>query len=252
MKKQNFNPIIQTTYNYGQFKNLHGNRSINVPHKMRLKQSMQEDPLLSLIMVNERNEIIDGQHRFEVCKELNLPINYVIVYGYGMKEVQILNVNSTNWKKIDYLESHAKNGLPNYITFKKFMSDFPQLNFSTCLKCLSGLSNSDGEKASIGGVFVTSKRFENGELKIPNLKKSYEVANKILDYRPFFAKFNDNTFVITLLYLFKHPNYNHLEMLKKLKNQPTAISGCKSQNQYVIMLEEIYNYKRRPKVSLRY
>lgn len=252
MKNQKFNPIIQTTYNYSQFKNLHGNRSLHQPHLARLKQSMTDMPLLSLILVNERNEIIDGQHRFEVCKQLGLPINYVVVYGYGMKEVQVLNVNSTNWKKSDYLESHAKNGLPNYITFKKFMKDFPQLNFSTCLKCVSGLSNMSADKTSINGVQVTSKRFENGELQIPNLRKSYEVANMILDYRPFFSKFNDNTFVITLLYLFKHPNYNHLEMIKKLKVQPTAISGCKTQNQYVIMLEEIYNFKRKGKVSLRY
>lgn len=251
MSKQNFNPIIQTTFNYKQFKNLNGNRSINQPHFRRLKESMKETPLISLIIVNERNEIIDGQHRFEVCKELGLPINYVVVYGYGMKEVQILNVNSNNWKKIDYLESHAKNELPNYITFKKFMKDFPQLNFSTCLKVLSGLS-SNSNNHTIEGVKTSSKKFENGELQIPNLKKSYEVANMILDYRPYFPKFNDNTFVITLLFLFKHPNYNHLEMIKKLKVQPTAISGCKTQIQYVIMLEDIFNYKRKPKVSLRY
>lgn len=248
--KKLFNPIIQTTYNYGQFKVINGNRSINQQHLKRLRESMSDNPLVSLVLVNERNEIIDGQHRFYASKELGLPINYVVVYGYGIKEVQILNVNGLNWKKTDYLDSHVKNKLPNYIKFKKFMSDFPQLNFSTCLKVLSGLRS--GKVKTIDGLKVMSSNFEEGKLDIPDLDKSYRVANMILDYREYFPKFNNNTFIITLLYLFDHPNYVHSEMLNKLRLQPKALNKCGNQQQYLIVMEDIYNYHRKAKVSFRY
>ena len=78
MKKKEFNPIIQTTRNYAMFKLIGGNRELNHINLKRLEVSMSETPLVSIIMVNERNEIIDGQHRFEVCKRLGLPINYLI------------------------------------------------------------------------------------------------------------------------------------------------------------------------------
>jgi hypothetical protein len=248
--KKQFNPIIQTTYNYGQFKIINGNRSVNQAHLKRLKESMSENPLVSLILVNERNEIIDGQHRFYASKNLGLPINYVIVYGYGIKEVQILNVNGLNWKKSDYLDSHVKNKLEAYVKFKKFMTDFPQLNFSTCLKVLSGL-RSDKTK-TIEGLKVMSTHFEDGTLSIPDLAKSYRLAEMILDFREYYPKFNHNTFIITLLYLFDHPNYVHREMLNKLKIQPKALNKCNNQQQYLILMEDIYNYHRKAKVSFRY
>jgi hypothetical protein len=250
MSKKQFNPIIQTTNDYSKFKIIKENRNVNQLHLKRLKQSMTQTPLISLIIVNEKMEIIDGQHRFYVSKDLGLPINYVVVYGYGIKEVQILNVNSVNWKKIDYLDGHVKRGLEPYIKFKKFMADFPQLNFSTCIKVLSGLRSS--RTKSIEGLKVMSTNFEDGTFLIPDLGKSYNIADMILDYRNFFPKFNDNTFIITLLYLFEHEKYSHKEMMSKLNLQPRALAMCKTQAQYLGVLEDIYNYHRKSKVSFKY
>lgn len=251
MKKQNFNPIIQTSTNYAQFKFINGNRNINQIHLRKLKQSIKETPLLCLIIVNDKFEIIDGQHRFYVLKELGMPINYVMVYGYGVKEVQTLNLNSNNWKKEDFLIGYCKEGMPNYVTFHDFRKLYPQLNFSTCLKLLSGVRHNNTK--SIGdGLRIASQDFEKGNLKIPNIKDSHQKANMILEYRPFFAKFSDNTFVCTLLYLFEHPNFNHKEMINKLRIQPTSLVSCKTQMQYILLMEDIFNYHRKNKVSFRH
>jgi hypothetical protein len=250
MSKKQFNPIIQTTTDYSNFKILKENRNLNEIHLKRLKQSMIQNPLISLIIVNDKMEIIDGQHRFHVCKDLGLPINYVMVYGYGIKEVQILNVNSVNWRKVDYLDGHIKMGLEPYIKFKNFMKDFPQLNFSTCLKVLSGLRSS--KTKSIEGFKGMSTNFEDGKFIIPDIGKSYNIASMILDYRNFFPKFNDNTFIITLLYLFEHEKYSHKEMMSKLKLQPKALEVCKTQAQYISILEDVFNYHRKNKVSFKY
>ena len=39
-------------------------------------------------------------------------------------------------------------------------------------------------------------------------------------------------------------------MMKRLMVQPTALKPCKTQKQYQELLEEIYNYKTRTKLSL--
>jgi len=249
-KKQLFNPIIQTTYDYARFRILKGNRHINQIHLRRLKQSIQQNPLVSLITVNDKMEIIDGQHRFYVCKELGLPINYVLVYGYGIKEVQILNANMSNWNKQDYLDGFINLGYKDYVKFKEFRNYFKELTFGICIKLSSGLSNYRTKRED--GIKFALKDFEQGVFKFVDEDKAYRMANMIMDYKKYFNKFNDNSFCITLISVFNHPNYDHKTMLKKVSIQPTALMQCKTQDQYKTMLENIYNFKSKTKVSLRY
>ena len=87
---QKFNHVY-TTNDYTLFTSIDGNRTKNKLHIKRLKQSIKENYLFTVIIVNENYEIIDGQHRFDVIKELNLPLYYIICEGYGLAEVHILN-----------------------------------------------------------------------------------------------------------------------------------------------------------------
>ena len=98
--------VLKTT-DYNLFSFISGNRKINLAHAKRLERSFKNRHLFSPIIVNEYHQIIDGQHRFTVCSKLKLPIYYIVVNGYGLDEVQILNTNSSNWKKIDYLNAYC-------------------------------------------------------------------------------------------------------------------------------------------------
>ena len=71
-------------------------------------------------------------------------------------------------------------------------------------------------------------------------------------FKPFYDGYHRHIFVLTLISLFKNPNYNHFEMINKIKYQSFLLVHCSLRNQYLSILEEIYNYKRREKVSLRY
>ena len=244
MSKKNFNPIISTTTNYSMFKFINGNRDINPLHVRRLKESFQQKPLLSIIIVNEKYQIIDGQHRFQVHMELGLPINFVVAYGYGVSEVQTLNVNGSDWKKSDFLKGYIKKGLQDYIEFQNFQRVYPDLNFSTCVKLLSGF-RSDGTKSLGNGLKTKSIDFESGNFKIKDLAKSYKYADMIMEYKRFFPKFNDNSFIVSLMFLFEHPDFKHKEMIKKLELQPSSLISCKNQKQYLSILQDIYNHHRK-------
>lgn len=248
--------IYQTT-DYDQFRTLSGNRRINQANFRRLSESMEKKYLFSPILVNEKMAIIDGQHRFLACQELKLPIYYIVVPGYGLEEVQILNTNTANWTKMDYLKSYCDLKNYEYIKFRRFMQEFPDFKIQAAYRILT-LSLGDGggqvgkNKKKKGNKDLYRKSFEDGELKIPDLKKSEEIAHKILEFKPYYKNFSRRTFVVTMMQIFKNPKYNHREMINKLKNQQNALKDCINVAQYKLLIEEIYNYKRREKISLRY
>jgi len=72
---------VQTTMDYSMFKPIDGNRNKNELHIARLKTSMALNYLFTVIIVNEKYEIIDGQHRFECIKDLGLPLYYIMCKG---------------------------------------------------------------------------------------------------------------------------------------------------------------------------
>jgi len=55
-----------------------------------------------------------------------------------------------------------------------------------------------------------------------------------------------------MLGLFKNKNFEFTELVQKLKTQPAAMVDCTNTQQYISLIEEIYNYRRREKVNLRY
>jgi hypothetical protein len=50
----------------------------------------------------------------------------------------------------------------------------------------------------------------------------------------------------------KNPRFNFNEFVSKLKQQQIRFVVCNDVKQYTSMIEEIYNYKRKEKVNLRY
>ena len=75
--------MIHTTKDYDKFKITKGNRTMDIAHKDKLKESMKIDDILSLrpILIRENGEVIDGQHRLTAAKELGLEIHYMIADG---------------------------------------------------------------------------------------------------------------------------------------------------------------------------
>jgi ParB-like chromosome segregation protein Spo0J len=51
----------------------------NVEYKV-LKNSIKEDGLHYPIVINSKGEILDGHHRYKICKDLDIPIKYEIKY----------------------------------------------------------------------------------------------------------------------------------------------------------------------------
>ena len=247
---------IYETNNYSIFSLINGNREIDRAHVAQLKYSIKNYGYLnSPITVNKKFEIIDGQHRFTAAKELNLPIRYIIQDNYGLNEVQIMNTNGKNWRKSDYLESYCDRGNSNYLKLKKFMNEFPEFGISSAesilTNCVGGINN----RGSVDGDDTNRvKNFQNGNLVISdeNLKNGIDIAKKIQMFKPYYDGYNRRIFVSAMIGIFKNENYNHNQMIQKLNLNSTVLKHCSNVMQYKECIEQIYNYKTREKVSLRY
>jgi hypothetical protein len=230
---------VHTTTDYFLFKPVNGNRNKNMLHLNRLKKSISDNYLFTAIIVNENYEIIDGQHRFQAIKELKLPLNYIIMKGYTLREVQILNANSKNWNAEDYLEGYCNLGFKDYILYRDFKNKY---NFGHN-ECMSLLSNSRDVKLNL---------FYDGKFKVYNLLEAEKKADLILLTEPYYKNCRRRSYVYAMIALFNNPNFIFSDFLQKLKIQPTALQDCNNQTSYLTLIEEIYNYRSRNKVNLRY
>lgn len=245
--------MVYITTNYDQFRILTDNRDVNTLHVKRLVDSFNERHLVCPIIVNEKMEVIDGQHRLQASKETGVPVYYIQVPGYGIKEVQRLNANQKNWTKLDFLEMYCAQGKRAYIDFKAFMEQFPDLSFQACERILTGLAHGS-RSTNMEGKSVHMKDFQEGKLVIPNPGLSFKNARKLMDFKEFYDGFSRGAFVSAVLPLFKSKNYDHKEMIYKLSVAPKKLSHCQNVPQYRMLLEDIYNWKRQKenKVSFRY
>ena len=87
-----------------------------------------------------------------------------------MSDVQRLNENVQKWSPNDYLHCYMSQGIEVYFKYKEFRDVF-RFSHNESLTLLY-----KGKSAAYSGA---CQDFRNGSLKINNLKKSIETAEKI-------------------------------------------------------------------------
>lgn len=261
MKKQSntmvVNHVLETS-NYDLFKSLKGNRIVNLSHVAKLKKSMTSKYLVSPIIVNEKMQVIDGQHRFASAKQLKLPIRYIVVEGYGLEEVQVLNQNTANWKNIDFLNAYCDLGYEEYLKMEKFMNMFPDFSLKSCEGLLTGKTGNESksdkkfitESNKTGKYHVSS--FRDGEFKVYNWSRAVELANMITMIKPLYDSFSRVSFISAMIPIFDIPEYDHNQFIERLKSNPNMLVHCRNITEYRLLIEEIYNFRSRNKVNLRF
>lgn len=223
---------VRRTNDYNKFKNILGNRDLRGTNYNRLIQSIQKKQLIIPILVNEKFEIIDGQHRFEVCRRLMLPLYYYVVEGYGIEEVKRANLVGCNWVIDDYLKLNIEIGKKEYIEFKR-IKDAYGLTSSQLLDIF----------ANFQGISLKEIRmlFEDGSFELNNINKVIEFLNKLEDFK-FFDEYNSYSFTKAFLKLSGLEQYDHSIMKKRIKKHPYKLSKRASYRDYITLLVEIYNF----------
>lgn len=249
---------VYKTYDLSIFKSIDGNRVPNLQHIRRLTDSLKVHGMkCNPILVNEKMEVIDGQHRLQAAKNVNTFVYYIVVNGYKLEEVHTLNLNQKNWGKRDYMEGYAEMGIESYIKLREFVLKNDDFTFTDCIALCSNITTSSGN--SIVNKFrhnkTSSKQievFEEGTWVGKDFDLAQQWAHKIRMCKPYFEGYNKTTFVGTMIGLFQNNLFDFSEFMHKVRIQPKALVDCANREQMRALIEDIYNYKSRNKVNLRY
>lgn len=235
-KRDKFEEIVKVlkTYDYDMFVFIEGNRDINKENLTRIKQSMNEKYIPVPIIINDKYEIIDGQHRFLAAKSLNLPIYFILIPNLKLEDVQRLNTNSANWTHKQYLQSYCKRGFKDYLIFKEFQEQTGH-SYNTSIALLTNSLSRSGQH---------KREFDKGLFKVLDVDGAYSKAKKLEEIGEYFKEgYKTTSFVYCMLKLFRDKKYNHKVFLRKLELQPNSLKREGTMKQYLKDVEEIYNYR---------
>lgn len=245
MSSQKINQVYRTS-DYSIFKFRNDNRNVKNSNVKRLTKRMKATGWVtgSVILVNERFEILDGQHRYLAAVEAGVPIDYMIVNGAGFETIRDVNTLVHGWNIIDHLDGYVKTGHVHYQLLDRFMTNFPELRPTECMMLVKNGTGSAARDV-----------FESGKFETKDMKKAYTWGHQIMSLKKYFPDgYNKAIFVRALVRVFMKPQFNFDDFLNRLKLRPTSLKPCGTVEQYLELIENIYNYRRRTdeKVNLRF
>ena len=146
---------VYQTYDYEMFKIMVGNRTL-VANK-KLEEEIMKYGQIKTIIINKQNEVIDGQHRLQILRNLEMPVKFIIDKDAKINNVVSINSSSKTWTNTDYLNSYADRGFEDYKWLKIIYE-----NNDISLPLLICASN----KKRKGTFSALRKSFLEGEFKI--------------------------------------------------------------------------------------
>jgi hypothetical protein len=254
---QEVNKVYKTS-DLSIFKQIDGNRVPNLQHIRRLSDSISNYGMkCNPIIVNENYEVIDGQHRLMAAKDSNSFVYYIVINGYSLSEVHTLNLNQKNWTKKDFMDGYANMGVDSYIKLKRFSEKNDDFTFNDCISLCGNTASSPSTTSMANNYKKGIKQnltqvFEEGTWKGKDFVLAQEWANKIRMIKPYYDGYNRSIFAMTMVGLLNNPLFDFNEFMHKVRLQPNALVDCANRDQYKTLIEDIYNYRSRNKVSLKY
>lgn len=232
--------MIKKTDNYQEFKYRDDNREIKNKHVHDLAKSIKEKNYLELfpIIVNEKMEVIDGQHRLKAAELAEVPIYYRVVADWQPSDMLRINSNSKTWKSEDVLNFYSEHGYKEYIKFKRFMQE-KGIGFSTALALTLG-KGGDLFKSFREGKFVFPEHVQDYDFEI--YKDTFETLKLVKGNT---APFRNKRFTSAFFRFTAREDFDGARWLKNVTRLASRFVPCVSQGEYEDMFLHIYNYGYR-------
>jgi hypothetical protein len=243
------NLVILSTIDYDKFRFYPSNRPADhwakIAESIEGKDFTQYNPIICA-KEPEGLFIIDGQNRFKACQFLGKPVYYVIAHNATENDIQRLNVAQRNWTRTDYLNYYCHHGNNNYIKLAQLLDEIPEFSIQHMINTWRPIGTKDSS---------TSDVFKMGGYKLPDrgIAKIRKVANLYKCFESIVGDIPSKTaFIAALSSLTLKKEFSHAQMKEKIKKYPYLFEGRGRADGYIAMLEDIYNYRQKNKVNLRY
>lgn len=237
--------MIQKTDDYELFIFRDDNREkIDQAHVRRLVESIKARNLLHLrpIDVNDRMEIIDGQHRFLAAKSLGIEIYYKKERTLEAEDIIRMNISKA-WTMNDYLNFYCHHQKDSYILLKRFMEKHKLI-----LKVALNIA--------IGDSRLNFQKFKGGEFEFieESLEQELDVCWQTIEYikkmNGYSAYTNSSRFWKALLKLVKHPEFDLNKWRNNTQKLVDHFTPKGRTEDYIKMVQTIYNWKNLNKIRI--
>ena len=255
---------VQTTKNYARFKLLQGNRDLiegNIKAVMnQISAFGQRQP----IIINERNEIIDGQHRLEACRRLGLAVKYIVDAGARIDHVISANIVGKKWSMLDYIKRFVAEGNEHYVKLYEFMVEAKSAGIpsSSALQIVrqghrdrTYYMYDDGKVRIHGGsnkakrLYAVGNDMNLGQFTMPNKKGVQERFESVLAFRAF-PFYKHGRFIQALLQVMRITDFDVKRLAKQAEKYPSRFTNEPDTDSFVRMFESVYNYRSSKKLPL--
>lgn len=231
----------KSSKNYEWFKFLANNRKLSKKHLFNLSKQFDKYgniTEISPITVNNHGFIIDGQHRFMICKQLGLDVFYNEV-EVDKEITPAINSNQKPWTALDYISFFAAYK-PEYEILNRFIGK-NEINFPVASAALfPGKSRSNIYDSLRTGQLEVSEVLDEAQKRIDIIHEITELMNGPLTERYVYA-------ILRCLYM-EHFDINRfIDKLKSVTSSSHNIANPRSSNIADVMrnIETIYNFKAR-------
>jgi hypothetical protein len=176
-------------------------------------------------------EIIDGQHRYYAAKKLKLPIYYIMHDTIEESDISRLNSIKKDWKPLDYINFYRAKKKAGFDIVWRYYQANQEYGITNILKLLAP-ENKKG---------ITSE-LKDGYVDVSN-QKGADAILAILSSFEEYPFYKTNKFVYAIAKCYGTGKYDHEVMMTQLAKQRRSFVQCVNIEQYIEMIEEIYNYR---------
>jgi hypothetical protein len=154
-------------------------------------------------------------------------------------------------------------GKDEYKKILSFCDEFPDMTISNAVIILSGDSNSDISGKMLSDLTSEKhkkrpkvSRIKDGSFIVKDIDQARYVARCIMEYKAFSRPgkqiYIQSAFVSAMTRLLRHNNFDNAEMVRKASMFPTLFFRCVNAKQYIQMLEDLWNYRRKKTIRFEY
>jgi len=238
------------TNDYARFKMINGNRQLNEGKIKRIIREISDgNDMLKYYPIQvkqnkDRLDILDGQHRFWICKHLKRPVFYIMVAEEkSMTDIAKVNSNVEKWKSADFINCYVQLGNKNYEVLQKFMDTY---NFSlsvTLIMLTNGNPGVEGSHPEIG------ENFKDGTFEVKCMDKATELAEYCKLFESF-ANWRSRAFVIAIYRIHKAGLISINDLVVFYRKRPELLSQQANYKSYVNTLEQIVNVGKQKRIVI--
>ncbi len=239
---------VYMTDQYKNFALVKGNRVLDLNKIKKILADIEAGtnllkycPIL-VVVKNDKLEIIDGQHRFQVAKKIKHPVHYIIAEDLSLYEIAKMNSNQEKWKISDFINCYKELGNEHYIKLEEILTKYPRLTATNAIAVLTTGKIVQQSYAS------TMDKFHRGQFVIEYEQAALSLLDKVNQFN-YSGKFSRH-FLMAIDKALTAGKYDFDKLVAQVNENISLLTTEDHWRKYLTSMEEIVSKGKQKRVTI--